>query len=464
MELLKLDQYYPIQIQSGISQTGQNRIIHYVYDLLIMKGAKVCCQDCLREKRFSDWKFAKSIAKGEDDSGTYGKITRRISKMVHDSYDIDLTESEIATIGNIADQYSYQKNDYQIDFTTKFSWRSGDFGDEGSCFWSGRKLARTMLEEHGAWAMRLWQNERGMGRCWLIPPLTSLELDAYVVFNGYSAAKNNGTHNNLETRNYADILSVLLAESNTDVRVQEINLYNNRYNTGLLYINSGNAYAVGSNLSSYTETYDLRWPDACYTCTKCSNIIYWSDSSESVRMVGDRILCRSCYNESYVKCASCRNEYHKTDLIVITSTNFDDFHICAECNRVYTYCYNCNHRELRGAVVIKGEHTYCSYCARNYIKSCGICAAEIMLSRNARGYKQYTMYTAAPYSTKEIMLDTKTMYICASHAYPASLSPCYICGVMSNYILPDGRCPSHTRYHSWLRRNWLKDGRTLTES
>ena len=216
MQHVAVGDTYEVKAPAGVSAMGRRKILDYLYYALLdagASGANLCCSSCF-SNRFNHWSFVKCLAKGGDASGSYGKLARRLSKYCKEEFDCVLNTAQLSFIGNLYDQYSYETElALTIDFVNTFTWQAGEFGDRGSCFWNSRHLACCMLEKHGVLAMRLFRGSNGVGRALVIPP-TALQnvlepqiQPAYMVINGYSALIENGTHDKIETRNFADLLT-----------------------------------------------------------------------------------------------------------------------------------------------------------------------------------------------------------------------------------------------------------------
>jgi len=122
----------------------------------------------------------------------------------------------LARIGDIAREKCPKTTDYVMEVIQgKYDWRSGDFGDSGSCYWGGRESARYQLEtQHNAFAVRFYQcddearkgkslSSVGVGRCWIV-----VRDGVACLFNAYGptqlltiarilAAKAGGTYKNI---------------------------------------------------------------------------------------------------------------------------------------------------------------------------------------------------------------------------------------------------------------------------
>ena len=93
--------------------------------------------------------------------GRRGKFTRRFGQALKDAgLDKRLVEMYQSEIGNTLGQ-SFNGHQYHvIDVTQVFDWDDGDFGDSGSCFWDDMSWCRRTMEEHGAYAFRLYGSGR----------------------------------------------------------------------------------------------------------------------------------------------------------------------------------------------------------------------------------------------------------------------------------------------------------------
>src|SRR5574337_778366 len=74
-----------------------------------------------------------------------GTLPKRISKWYYDTYHKKMSEKLASTIGNIVRKNTIPNKEYHFDFTKSFTWKDGDFGDAGSCFWGDRAEIKTRM-------------------------------------------------------------------------------------------------------------------------------------------------------------------------------------------------------------------------------------------------------------------------------------------------------------------------------
>jgi hypothetical protein len=265
---------------------------------------------------------------------------------------------------------------YVYDFTSNLhSWSSGEFGDAYSCYWGDRSGARTMLESHGALAMRFYQPKEydnwsqaqhgyGIGRVWVIP-----YGDDYIAYNGYWDWDKWHDHND----NISQRLAQILAHHLGGWAVRRISLSNNSEECGLLYINSGSGYLI-TREPSETSWVNLDWEDELgenegYHCDMCSN---WLDEDD-IWTYGNYTMCESCYHEHVVQCRIC------TDSIWEENGHYHTVNDETYCNDCYDArfgeCHECG-EEIRfsHAVQIHGKY-YCMECGKKV--TCDICGEDL---------------------------------------------------------------------------------------
>ena len=137
-----------------------------------------------------------------------GAIPKRIRKLYYELYGLRLSKGAVSEIGNIISEHRSKNTCVYAICTDWLDWEDGDFGDNGSCYWSCRNYARIVMEEIGYKAILLFDaasiEEHGLERCTspasilenggkgigrvLVQPLTDTKL---VLHNWYRPAKNN---------------------------------------------------------------------------------------------------------------------------------------------------------------------------------------------------------------------------------------------------------------------------------
>jgi hypothetical protein len=317
-----------------------------------------------------------------------GTLPKRLQKYYYNEWKIKLGKETISQIGNLGRQHcpKTEQVGYFFDFTQTFDWDAGDFGDDGSCFWSCHAAARDMLAENGAYAIRFYEDkngEDGYARAWLVR-----KNDYLVVFNGYG----------METLRIARILSAYL----DNAYYKRISLTNNYEESGTLYINGGGGFLVGSQqVVNNISSLDFGWGDA-YCCTECGDRV----DDEYRNNDGER-FCETCFYERYQHCKDCGEilceyEQYVYDFSVYCNSCFDAFAafcpLCGEATHnddihatpAGERCETCADRDFfKCAQCGEYEHTdigadsgqYCEPCFEDKFTSCDACHKPIWLDK-----------------------------------------------------------------------------------
>jgi len=208
-----------------------------------------------------------------------GLLPKRINKIYHRLFGIQLSEYTSAAIGNIVRKELLKDQEYHFDFTKNFDWVAGDFADGQSCFWQGRKdIRRSMNADKRFYAIRFFRRNEyegklklitgsgnvyhkrkdayytGIARAWLgketikYEPVKGVvvEKSMYFIFNGYG----------MTTPEISTVFTKYLGLSSS-----KISLTNFRNTAGGLYVN-GDGYVVGDPaLISKASHYDFGLPN-----------------------------------------------------------------------------------------------------------------------------------------------------------------------------------------------------------
>jgi hypothetical protein len=178
---------------------------------------------------------------------------------------------------------------FLIELSSDVNWKSGDFGDSGSCLWGGRTGARKMISINGA-AVKVYDTERSkLARAWIAP----VDENSVVVWNGYCRS---GFLNGDITQSVAELVAHLFEYDNTAT----ISLRNTPPNAGKtnLYFNGGQGILLSSTKISISE-YDLRWKEEIVVkCSSCGNIV----NDDEPIMSLERIYCESCAKQHLDMC------------------------------------------------------------------------------------------------------------------------------------------------------------------
>lgn len=244
-----------------------------------------------------------------------GKLPKRIAKYYR-LLGIDIPQGLVEEIGNVAKPHVNVRLVYEFDFTRKFDWQAGDFGDDGSCYWADRSGARVVLRRNGAYAVRFYTPT--LSRAWFVP-----YGQFAILFNGYG----------MTTVEIARVLGQYFGQP-----YKQIGLVNNRYASGMVFINSGKGYVLGQ---FGDESYDFNWhTDVMIACQECGDKSRQDDLYTTPN--GD-LLCGQCFYEDWDICSACGGTYEHDDI----------YHVYDG-----SYCYSCY--EDRGG-------WYCEHCGQDYL-------------------------------------------------------------------------------------------------
>lgn len=142
-----------------------------------------------------------------------GNFTTHLAKQIKTAWDLNIPTNALELIGNIARTDYVPTKEIYFDITNDFGWKSGDFGDGGSCFWQGRKdIRKAMKSEGNFYAIRIFEpcpyylqdphnapsrarfylGYTGIGRSWLYETNIQLKLPGgstsfpvIILFNSY---------------------------------------------------------------------------------------------------------------------------------------------------------------------------------------------------------------------------------------------------------------------------------------
>jgi hypothetical protein len=283
-----------------------------------------------------DWKWvAKTTGKGE----YVGTFCKRLSKYYHQQYKIKLTSSFLGKIGSIVGQHAPSSTKYRIDITDTFNWIDGDYGDEGSCYWGGRSIAREVMQDQGCFAIRFYdEDDNGIGRAW-IAPIEGDKEEHYIVFNSYG----------IDLSQAAQVLAKHL--QNTGYK--KINLVNNGQTQGYLWINAGGYFIGPPDVYSYEDTVDLCYTEDIMMCQCCERFTYTDGCYED--------YCEDCMEDRDI-CSHCGNIFSLDDITVVNDIDS----VCNDClEDEYTPCHSCNEYVLNDDVMYVDDYPYCQDCGES---------------------------------------------------------------------------------------------------
>jgi hypothetical protein len=205
-----------------------------------------------------------------------GKIAKRISKWLS-TQGFKLAPSEVSWIGNFASNTIIPKGT-RIEITDRFDWNPGDFGDEDSCLFGGRRKTWGVLHALGGRAAKIYIPDRKPGRNLIL----DWEGKPYLFnFYGFTPQEGVGIWAAAAKENIVDV--AFRVAGNTDYPI---------------YINGRAAYTFGDegygapvDVKS-DEIYVLADPDIT-RCEHCYKVVATTPIYEAPRPPS--YLCHECY-------------------------------------------------------------------------------------------------------------------------------------------------------------------------
>lgn len=169
-----------------------------------------------------------------------GSWVKRFSRYMKTDRGITLDSDTLGAIGDTVGGVMSTVKEYLWDITDTIDWNAGDFGDDGSCFFTYNGHLLNLLRQNGCLAVRAfgeqYNNEGldGIARAFMLP---CRDLPAWLLFNGMGS---------LTTRQFA----LILAKSNVGLAYVAVDtscssgLGPNDRRTGF-YTNSYRNYLLG---------------------------------------------------------------------------------------------------------------------------------------------------------------------------------------------------------------------------
>ena len=256
-----------------------------------------------------------------------GSFPKRIGKYFHAITGRKVSSEELGEIGSLVDQYSDPKrNNLVFDFTDDFSWKSGAFGDKGSCFWGDNAEAIPTMENAGVLAVRFYswykseKCNKGFARAWFYPTFITRRR-SFILFNGYG----------MQTCKIAYILS---RHFKCDYR--RISITNGGETSGLIYINGGIGYLLGqADIISNVKKHELRIKTLYSECIECGRQINY----ECGYLVKDKYYCDTCFHKRFYSCWYCGKYCARKDKkpTYVYTTDHIAHAICECCEKKYNF-------------------------------------------------------------------------------------------------------------------------------
>lgn len=367
--------------QGELSDEGQAEILE------LLQGYGDITSASFRAKLPDDWSWEWKVA-----HGTYaGTLSKRIQSFVYKTWDRKLTDEVVTAIGNKANQHTLNARSFIFDFDHDLDWKAGDFGDNGSCFWSEKTYVLPTLQHFGGLSVRLYSQQPrtdayvGVGRALILPwikndikgysPDKWSQPDGLFVFNGYGKDQVNygesssgQKYGRMQVLDYARLLALFFG-----VSYQRVRLAVNSSTASPLYVNNdGNAILVGpaDEIGPFKPTgplgnkrynlFDVKWSKEemsrflkrCENCEKVITPNGRGTTRKEVQGPDGRFYCESCLKSIFIPCGGCGNLLNsKVDgnrvqahalQAVPGQTNRGYLYLCGDCRPRLTFkCVSC---------------------------------------------------------------------------------------------------------------------------
>jgi hypothetical protein len=279
-----------------------------------------------------------------------GTLPKRIAKFYWQKSKMKLSSDLLGKIGSVIGLHTSKAEAYTFDITDSFDWEAGDFGDDGSCYWSCHAGARPAMKKHGCTAIRFYdENGGGMGRAWLCDT-----EDGVVLFNSHG----------LDAPLAARILATYRGLS-----YRKVDLENNGKTNGLIWINC-DGYLIGpEELVNNHGLIDLCIGEGQH-CYGCGEYI----DGDFITLHDGGHVCSDC-EDDYGYCADCDQWFHCDEL-----THIGDNCVCENCLCSYTFCDDCEEWHSESDCEHIGVKYICSDCLTqgDYIE-CKTCDTWVAL-------------------------------------------------------------------------------------
>jgi len=237
--------------------------------------------------------------------GNYcGTLSKRIKRYLFKKHNITLPPTLMGSMGEFISRHIDKDTSFLVDFTDKFDWKDGDFGDSGSCFWGSYRLARSIMENHGCLAIRFFDPEdpdTGLGRAWL----WFYDDNTALLVNSYIHSK--------EDIKYT--MSRVLIEALGGI--YSYNKVRVGYAHEDMYINGDNGILIGESVDVDMCSLPLDDDYTCFDNYERKPCDYCGDFLPE----GETGLCESCTAIKYIDNASVN--FQSFLYALETTTNFD---------------------------------------------------------------------------------------------------------------------------------------------
>ena len=388
-EFVNRDEMYTVNFPDEVSSTARV-MIGEVIDAWLVEEGKYSDETKFPYNAFEPpFGWAGVIPKKTDDIPFQGSFVKRVMSYYHKTFEINIPNKVASTIGNLAGK-DVSGHAFHFKFDPIANYRAGEFGDEGSCYWTDRQGARVLIRNEGGSFVTFFSDESGfinrygevengmgLGRAWILP------IDQWTPFRGSPLFLLCNVYVNKEINKYnaTRAISTLLGMTYRYCSQVDSNL-------DVLYINGDVGFVIGENLDQVKEVsetglflkysteyqsvsvdYELSYgkndehEDEAY-CERCGEYVSVDD------WIDDLSLCYSCAMESHTQCARCGGWASNDDAIY---TPFNSY--CPDCAERLDirYCDCCDEYKRDTYYREDVDEDVCDDCWIEYYDECREC-------------------------------------------------------------------------------------------
>ena len=263
--------------------------------------------------------------------------------------------STLENIGNVAQEYIIDKPVY-FQFVPQMDWSAGDYGDDGSCFWSFHGDAREYINDNSEFGAVIFFTDpddivnSGYARAIIFRPYYS---DWFMIFNGYGMQTSNIT---------AAIASFLGCQHKF-----RHSFHFDEDPGSTLYVNNGGRVSVLWKEGEYqSRRFPSNWETELRESPMCSHC-----GDEVVDYDGE--ICWRCDEYTFV-CADCGDRESYDDSVVVDGEQYCNY--CAR-RQNYVECNGCSENVTTWTTANDTDRNYCNYCAERHIHTCEECGEHV---------------------------------------------------------------------------------------
>lgn len=223
-------------------------------------------------------------------------FTKRYQKWYGENYPVRVNANLLDELSNTLRRNMLMSGVYNIVVTDNFNWKAGTFGDDRSCFWGGRAVAKDIIKDNGGFAIQVFDgHNKPLGRSWGFIH----EKNNLVIFNGYGF---NGAD---ALVNIAGILSILLEANYKEVILSNMKM---QWSESLLYINNGRAFVYGPYKNNKLN---IEWNEYNYVpCRTCGRN---QRNVQTIQDHNENHYCQECAETRLFVCTHFKQFFLRED-------------------------------------------------------------------------------------------------------------------------------------------------------